>query len=71
VSEGEEATGRTDRAAGRVRPVGWPDRWAWPNKWARVGRERGERRVFLTKNLKTEIDKRKRAFLEKRLFNTN
>jgi hypothetical protein len=46
VSEGEEATGRTDRAAGRARPVGWPDRWAWPDKWARVGRERGERRGF-------------------------
>jgi hypothetical protein len=29
VSEGEETTGRTDRATGRVRPVGWPDRWAW------------------------------------------
>jgi hypothetical protein len=26
VSEGEETTGRTDRAAGRARPVGWPDR---------------------------------------------
>jgi hypothetical protein len=37
VSEGEEATGRTDRATSRVRPVGWPDRWAWPDKWARVG----------------------------------
>jgi hypothetical protein len=23
VSEGKEATGRTDRAAGRARPVGW------------------------------------------------
>jgi hypothetical protein len=40
VSEGEEAAGRTDRAAGRARPVGWPD------KWARIGRERGERRGF-------------------------
>jgi hypothetical protein len=40
VSEGEETTGRTDRAAGRARPVSWPDGWAW------VGRERGEGRGF-------------------------
>jgi hypothetical protein len=32
VSEGEETTGRTDRAAGRARPVGWPDGWAWPDR---------------------------------------
>jgi hypothetical protein len=34
VSGGEETAGRTDRATSRVRPVGWPDRWA------RIGSER-------------------------------
>jgi hypothetical protein len=46
VSEGEETTGRTDRAAGRARPVGWFDGWAWLDRWARVGRESGEGRGF-------------------------
>jgi hypothetical protein len=58
VSEGE-ATGRADRAAGRVRPEGWPDRWA------RAGRERGEREKFLIKILKAKIELKKRVFLEK------
>jgi hypothetical protein len=58
VSEGEETTGRTDRATGRARPVAWPDRWA------RIVRERGEGRGF-NQGLKTEFDKKKRAFLEK------
>jgi hypothetical protein len=62
---------------GGKRPVGWTeplvgfdqkagaDRWAWPNRWARAGRERGEREKFLIKILKTEIELKKRVFLEK------
>jgi hypothetical protein len=42
------------------------------DKWARHGSERERvERVFLTRNLKIEIEKKKRTFLEKRLFNIN
>jgi hypothetical protein len=58
-------TGRTDRAAGRARPVGWPDGWAWPDRWARVGREREVRGEVFNQGLKTKFDKKKRDFLEK------
>jgi hypothetical protein len=59
VSEGEETAGRTDRATGRARPVGWPDRWA------RIGREREVRGEVFNQELKIEINKKKRTFLEK------
>jgi hypothetical protein len=59
-SEPTEPLVRLDQLAWR-RQVGLAD------KWARHGRER-EREVegvFLTRNLKTEIEKKKRTFLEK------
>jgi hypothetical protein len=59
VSEGEEMTGRTDRATGRARPVGWTDRWA------KFGSEREVRGEVFNQELKIEIDKKKRTFLEK------
>jgi hypothetical protein len=44
---------------GEARPVGWPDRWA------RIGSEREMRGEVFNQDLKTEFDKKKRAFLEK------
>jgi hypothetical protein len=68
VSEmGKEVTGRS-------RPSHWSgstswlgaDRWAWPTSGPGMAeREREVEGVFLTRNLKTEIEKKKRTFLEK------
>jgi hypothetical protein len=50
---------RTDRATGRVRPVGWSDRWA------RHDSEREVEGGVFNQELKIEFDKKKRAFREK------
>jgi hypothetical protein len=64
VSEGERRRPvGTDRATSRVRPVGWSDRWA------KHGSERERwREEFLTRKLKTGIDKKKKTFPRKRTF---
>jgi hypothetical protein len=53
-------------AAGRNRPSHWSGSTSdWSDRRARRGSEREVEGVFLTRQLKTEIEKKKRTFLEK------